>query len=261
MTETTPLLLRTMLTAHVAAGAVSLVAFWIAVFSKKGGRMHLACGRAFEWAMYFVAGTALVAATLDMVAPEVLHPPHAGARLSPAIGRFGAFLGYLALVTIATVRRGVRSVKTRRDPSRLRSPAYLALAGATIAAGIAVAAVGLAADRGPDVLLLSLSPLGPSIGIAMFVQAFRREHGPRDWLYHHLGSMIGGGIAAHTAFAVFGAGRVLDIELPGAWRIVPWVLPTVVGVPAIFLWIGLDKRRSATSRAAARSQTPPPLPQ
>jgi hypothetical protein len=110
------------------------------------------------------------------------------------------------------------------------------------------------------VLLLSMSPLGPAIGIAMFVQAFRREHGPRDWLYHHLGSMIGGGIAAHTAFAVFGAGRILPIQLPGAWRIVPWLLPTAIGVPAIFIWIGRSKRRAAGGGAGVARASPPLLP-
>ena len=36
------------------------------------------------------------------------------------------------------------------------------------------------------------------------------------WFYSHMGSMIGGGIAFHTAFAVFGAQRLWDYSLEGA---------------------------------------------
>jgi hypothetical protein len=252
---------RLMMIAHVAAGALALVSFWIAIAAKKGGRVHLRAGRCFEWSMYFNAATPRVAATADLLAPTLVHPPAAGVdpdRAAAGTRKLGAFLGYLGLVSLATTRRGVRSVQTRRDPSQLRTPEYLSLAAVTIAAGVAVAVLGLTRASGPDVLLLSMSTLGPAIGIAMFVQAFRREHGPRDWLYHHLGSMIGGGIAAHTAFAVFGAGRILPIQLPGAWRIVPWLLPTAIGVPAIFIWIARYTRRAGGGGNAAT--TPPPLP-
>ena len=64
-----------------------------------------------------------------------------------------------------------------------------------------------------------------------------------SWLYSHLGSMLGGGIAFHTAFAVFGIQRLIAYELPGALTVLPWLLPTIVGVPAIIAWTRHYQRR------------------
>ena len=58
----------------------------------------------------------------------------------------------------------------------------------------------------------------------------------RAWMYEHLGAMLGAGIAFHTAFAVFGVTRLFDIELTGWVAIIPWVAPTVIGIPAIAIW-------------------------
>jgi hypothetical protein len=52
------------------------------------------------------------------------------------------------------------------------------------------------------------------------------------WYYAHMGNMIGAGIAFHTAFLVFGSNRLFSYELPGLWRIVPWILPAAIGIPA-----------------------------
>jgi hypothetical protein len=51
--------------------------------------------------------------------------------------------------------------------------------------------------------------------------------------YEHLGSMVGGGIAFHTAFAVFGIQRFIEYDLSGIVAVLPWVLPTIVGTIAI----------------------------
>ena len=42
--------------------------------------------------------------------------------------------------------------------------------------------------------------------------------------------MIGGGIAFHTAFAVFGAQRLWDYELSGFLGVLPWILPALIGI-------------------------------
>jgi hypothetical protein len=55
-------------------------------------------------------------------------------------------------------------------------------------------------------------------------------------------SMLGGGVALHTAFLVLGAGRLFGISLDGSAAIVPWLLSTVIGVPATSICVG-DYRR------------------
>ena len=42
-------------------------------------------------------------------------------------------------------------------------------------------------------------------------------------------------ILFHTAFAVFGLQRIWDYSFAGALGVLPWTLPTLVGVPGIVL--------------------------
>ena len=58
-----------------------------------------------------------------------------------------------------------------------------------------------------------------------------------------MNSMLGGGIAFHTAFLVLGAGRLFGISLDGAWAAVTWLLPTIVGVPASAIWAATTRRK------------------
>lgn len=67
-----------------------------------------------------------------------------------------------------------------------------------------------------------------------------------SWFCKHLECMLGTGIAFYTAFLVFGASRWLEhmgINLPGAWAILPWILPSLVGLPLISWWANQYKRK------------------
>jgi len=72
-----------------------------------------------------------------------------------------------------------------------------------------------------------------------------------DWFYSHMGSMLGGGIAFHTAFAVFGLQRIWDYSFAGALGVLPWTLPTLIGVPGIVL--GTRHYRRKFRRGPARA--------
>ena len=72
------------------------------------------------------------------------------------------------------------------------------------------------------------------------------------WFYSHLGSMLGGGIAFHTAFLVFGLGRFVSLDIPGVLAVLPWLLPTLIGIPAIVLWTRHYRRRFGQMPAAGR---------
>ena len=71
------------------------------------------------------------------------------------------------------------------------------------------------------------------MGILNFMKRGEAEH--MGWFYSHMGSMIGGGIAFHTAFAVFGAQRLFEYSIEGPLAVVPWILPALIGLPAIVL--------------------------
>ena len=57
-----------------------------------------------------------------------------------------------------------------------------------------------------------------------------------SWWYKHMECMLGCGAAFHTAGLLL-TFRWLEFELPGYWRFVPWVLPSIVAGLASHFWI------------------------
>ena len=213
---------------HIIVGFSGLAAFWIPVFARKGGPTHRKAGRVFEWAAYLVAGSAVFNAL-----GRLIHAILGGATLAGNEQPFGflIFLAYLGTVTFASVRHGVRSTRTK-DFARMRTGPHMALAVASVLGSVAVVAYALLVWSDISIVLLALSPVGVMQGKTMIEQMTRPIGERMAWFYAHMGNMIGAGIAFHTAFAVFGSGRIIGYELPGAWQIVPWVLPAAVGIPA-----------------------------
>jgi hypothetical protein len=78
---------------------------------------------------------------------------------------------------------------------------------------------------------------------------FKPRSSPMDWLYKHMEFMLRTGIAYHTAFAVFVLTPWFGSLGSGSWALVPWVLPSVIGVPAAWLWIRQYRRRLASALA------------
>lgn len=227
---------------HVAAGFIGLVAFWIPVFAPKGKPVHIRAGKVFVYCAYVVAGGALSIALLTVVSPFGTHPaarPDDPARMGEVLAQLRfieAFLGYLAIVTFATVWHGVRVMRSRRQRTPLRTPLHTAVSVIAILSGAAVFYLGFTSDQGTRWLLLALSPIGFFVGLGMLKYARgQRQERMAHW-YEHMGSMIGGGIAFHTAFAVFGIQRFIDYDLSGIVGLLPWMLPTIIGTCAIVIW-------------------------
>ncbi len=234
--------------AHVATGFVGLAAFWVPLFARKGGRVHVQAGRIFTYCAYVVTLSAVTASAGRIVSFQVQGIAFAE---RPDLYGFALFLGYLGVVTFATVRQAMRVVATRRAPETLRTPFHEALGWASIAGSVAVIAFALGVWSDSSPILLGLSPIGIFTGSSM-LRLMRNPGGQHmGWFYSHLGSMLGGGIAFHTAFIVFGAQRVWAYELAGPLAIVPWILPTVVGIPAIVVWTRYYRRRFGPAPAAA----------
>jgi hypothetical protein len=92
-------------------------------------------------------------------------------------------------------------------------------------------------------VFLFMSPIGFLIGWGNLLFARRPHATPMAWWYEHMGSMLGGGVAFHTAFLVLGAGRLVGIQLDGLAAVVPWILPSVIGLPATAIWTRYYQRR------------------
>ena len=247
MTTIFTLLLDVFVLAHVATGFVGLAAFWIPVFARKGGRLHVRAGRVYAYCAYVVTLSAVTVSAGRIVSYQV---QGIGFAERPDLYGFALFLGYLGVVTFATVRQAMRVVATRKTPEKLRTPFHEGLGWASIAGSVTIIAYALAVWSDLSPILLGLSPIGLFTGPGMLRMMRNPGAGHMGWFYSHLGSMLGGGIAFHTAFAVFGAQRFWAYELAGPFAIVPWILPTIIGIPAIVVWTWYYRRKFAPAASA-----------
>jgi hypothetical protein len=247
-------LYRATLLLHIAAGLVGLAAFWAPALARKGGTLHKRAGRLFFRATCLVACTGLMMAVSLLVDPLAIHPPRR--PVSPAVEAAIAsnvrltvpFLLYLLLITFVPVYHGVRVLATRRDPGTLRTPFHTAINLTTI--GASVAMIGLAILLRQPVFA-AMSPIGLLVGPGNLQFARRPYPSPMAWWYEHMGSMIGGGIAFHTAFLVLGAGRLFGLRFEAGAAALTWIMPTLIGIPASAIWVRYYRRKFGELRPSA----------
>lgn len=222
---------------HVAFGAIGLIAFWVPIFAKKGAVNHVRFGKVFVWSAYVVLGAAALAL---LIRTYGLLAEGTGPADQPMLFAFMVFLGYLTFVTFVIVRYGMQVLRHKGNPAELRTGLTITLAWASVAASVGIILYAILLSPPNKILLFALSPIGIGSGVGQL----RYIGGPisgdgqsrRAWLYEHLGAMLAAGIAFHTAFAVFGSTRLFDIGLTGWIAIIPWIAPTIIGIPAITLW-------------------------
>ncbi len=229
---------------HIIGGFVGLALFWIPIFSKKGGKAHRQMGKYWTWLARVVVLSAL--AGLFLYIPEIIEK-----NISPNNYAFLIFLGYLSVVTYIVVDYGVAVLKTKKDPSQLNTPYWNTMILLSFGASAFIIAFALIVKPESMPVLLALSPIGIGTGLGMrsYIKkgsskyAKKGKGSNKGWLYEHLGSMLGAGIAFHTAFAVFGITRIYDIGLEGMVAVIPWVLPAAIGIPAQYIWTRKYQRK------------------
>lgn len=232
---------------HVAFGFAALAAFWLPILSRKGGPAHVRYGRIFVRCAWVVLATAGFAVVFNIL--RLALSGYSPLEL-PAIYAFLVFLGYLAFVTWVTLRHAYGLMCFKGDPSAMNTGRNHVIARLTMLSSPFL--VGFALWLWPPnvAILLALSPVGYFTGRAMLRYISQPPSSPRDWLTAHLGGMIGAGIAFHTAFAVFGARQLFDLRYDGWTGVLPWILPTAIGIPAIAVISRHYRRRGAPVPAA-----------
>lgn len=235
------------LAVHVAAGSVGLIAFWIPVAAVKGGRLHVKAGRVYEYSAYVVAVTSMMAPCIRMFTDHL-----AGRSFAehPELYAMPIFLAYVGLVTLAIVRHGVRVNQTRRNPLTLRTPVHILLSWAPYTGAAAIAALALAVPTPDSPVLLVLIPIAIVYGWVMRrnVRDPSSTFRNRGWFFSHMTAMLLGGVAFHSAFL---AQQTLHLGLPGWLAVVPWVTPSIIGIPAIALYYRYYQRRFEASAVRA----------
>ncbi len=233
---------------HIALGFTGLAAFWVPVFARKGSRPHVLFGKIFAWCVYIVAGSAVVNSILILaIAVGQGHRPSE----DPSTFGFLVFLCYLGIVTFASGRHAVRVVEAKGDPMAINTAFHRSLAVSSALGSVVVIAYALVFWTDASIIFLMLSV----IGLAQWHGMRRYMSAPpafkMSWWYEHMGAMLGTGVAFHTAFAVFGAGRLFGFTLTGSFAFVPWILPTAIGLPAIAIWTRYYQRKFGEAQTEA----------
>jgi hypothetical protein len=216
-----PVWIKSLLGVHIAAGATAFLMAPLALASAKGGKAHRRWGKIYFWAMAVVGSTALVLS---------LYRPIFFLALVAVFSFYAAFSAYRVLFH-----------KNLPKGQKVTWPDWFA-AILTFASSFALAVVGVV----KPVLVQNLTIPSLLFGfIGMWLAAksiWQFLHPPKEkmfWWYEHLGNMLVSYIAAWTAFSVTTIGPFLH----GGWVI--WVVPTVIGSPAIALTTAYYKRKFA----------------
>ena len=234
------LFLQLLIYFHVAAGFVGLAAFWVPIFTKKGAANHRKFGKVFKVCAYLVLGAAMLSVVFQLAGALL---EGIGPRDNPTSFAFLVFLGYLAVVTLIGMRHGFVVLEAKADLGVLNTPLNAGLANLAIFSSALLIGYALYYAPPNQILLYALSPVGflNGFGIRGALMGKRLER--KAWFYEHLNGLIVAGIAFHTAFAVFGVGQLVNLGLQGWAAVIPWIAPTLIGVPAGIIWTRYYKRK------------------
>jgi hypothetical protein len=220
--------------AHIAAGTVALVTFWLAAALRKGSERHIAVGR---WFLSSMLAVMLTAAILSIAAFATDKPVT------------GTFLAYLVVITATACWNAWRAIRDKSDWSRFAGRVYRALAWTNLAAGLSVLVLGL---RYSLPLFIGLSVVGLLVGATMLQFARRSPVDKRWWLAQHFSGIVGAGVATHVAFLGIGLTRALPAEYAGVSQTMMWVAPFAASIAAR-VWF---RKKYATRPKPIASKSP-----
>ncbi|MEN9609406.1 MAG: hypothetical protein RLZZ628_220 [Bacteroidota bacterium] len=204
------MLFKLLLYTHILAGSLGLLTGTFVMILKKGDATHRRIGSIFSYAMTLNAIVSLILAQM--------HP-------NPFLFIVGIFSLYLIL-------SGNRILKLKQiDENHQPNALDWGLTYGMLIAGLAFVLLGSYQLWHNNLFGIVYWVFG-SIGLGLVRQDFRFFKGQIEdkkyWLKTHLTKMMGGNVAAFTAFLV-----VNNTILPS---VIAWLLPTFVGTLLIIKW-------------------------
>ena len=176
---------------HVAAGFTGLVAFWIPIFTRKGGGNHVLYGKVFKYCAYFVLGMAGLSIGLRVplafaegVTP-ITHPQNFS---------FLVFLGYLTLVTYIGMRHGFGVLRYKADITRMNTGLNRGLAWTAIGSSVFLIAYAIIFSPPDMIVLYALSPIGFGTGFGILGAIKNKQQQKKAWFYEHMGAVPTGSV-------------------------------------------------------------------
>ncbi len=220
------------LISHIACGAAALFIFWIPVLTRKGSPIHKKAGKIFVYGMTAIAVTGIMLSSMTLFDPVGVRTsggqlPMAGAfQVAETARVFGLFLLMLSFLVLTASRHATLVLKAKHDRSLLRTPFHV---GLQIATGVLAIITGIIGVIYSQPLLIVFFFIGSAGAIGTLRYTFKAQLEKNEWIIEHIGSTIGTGIAAYTAFFAFGGRQIIGQLMNGPWQLVPWVLPTIIG--------------------------------
>ena len=236
----------TLLYLHIVLGAIALVVYWLPIFTRKGGALHIQAGKVFYYLMLTVAGSGIILCLIGLYDPVGIYT--AGKQLSTeSIQRMlhwripvSQFLLLVSLLTWVSVRHAIGVLKAKADRSLLRRWYYQGPVFVMFPLAIYVAYRGFSIGMPLLIIFAVVSFITAS---TMTLYVYKKQVSPRAWIIEHFGAMVGSGIAVYTAFFAAGGRRMLAELLPDNWLLVSWLAAPVIGTSALIALTGYYKRK------------------
>lgn len=239
------LIYQASLVLHIAGGSVGLLLFWLPMLSRKGSAEHRRSGSWYSKAMMLVAISALVLAAVLLVDP--IAAKALGFSDSARQAQFfvqtrlsALFLAQLAVLLFVNLHFGSWVLRVRAQRELLRTAEHLVPLFMLLMISVLSGVMGLVHNK---ILLPGFAVLGLFTAISNWRYLFSATVPVRGWLLAHVRNIIPSGIAAYTAFFVVGAS---DWVGESQWRLLPWVLPGVIGSAVIFYYTRKLLRQSSS---------------
>ncbi|MGP4041011.1 DUF2306 domain-containing protein [Gracilibacillus sp. D59] len=200
---------------HIIAGFLALLVFWIPIVVRKGGKIHRKVGWVYTYSMAIVAVSAFY-----MGFYRIFYDPLGDKA-------FSWFLVYIAILSAATAWYGIRVLKFKKRKYAHRQIGDLAFSFSLVLSSVFISVYGIYIGSP----LLSYFPgVGLFVGGSQLYYWLRKPKINGHWYIEHLIGMLACSISTITAFIVFGAPRLMNIE---SVSIFLWFAPTIVITPVI----------------------------
>ncbi|WP_077213127.1 DUF2306 domain-containing protein [Bacillus dakarensis] len=202
---------------HIIGGFIALFVFWIPIVTKKGGKIHIISGWVYVTGMVVVSVSALYMGVF-----RILDPASSNDTIS-----FSIFLIFIAILSSSTAFYGIRVLRFKNRKDSHRHIADLGFSILLLISSIFISTYGFI----QEMPLLSWFPfLGIFLAATQLKYWLRKPSVKMHWWFEHLSGMIGCSISTITAFSVFAAPRLLNID---SVNILLWFLPTIFLTPVI----------------------------
>ena len=227
------LFIKSLLAIHVFAGFMSLILFWIPIFLKKGSKNHVLIGKIYVALMWVVVISAAILSIKNLIIKDYIS---------------AAFLGFLTVITANPLWYGIAILKNKRGLTPSYRRKHMTFNLLILIFGLLLFGYGIyLKGQGAGVLMLIFGTLGILTGRDIVVM-YKNPKSKSDRIMEHITGMLVSGIAAYTAFLVFGGRSFLEGMFDGYLSIILWVAPTVIGSIGIrFYKKKYQKKQTRTS--------------